>query len=246
MRTKTLLIAVAALVAAGIVSSKATPVYSANIVGYVNQVLPGTTTDYSVVVNPLVGTTNVADQVLSAIQPGDTLYIWTGTTYYNTTYYGPGNDPNPPYTYNWLDQNNNWTNGPALKPGEGFFYLNNQGVDETNTFVGTVLLTNSIDLTGNPAYSVIGSTPPISGYLDDTNINLPLQPGDTVYIWTGNTYYNSTYYGPGNDPNPPYTYNWLDQNNVWTNAPYVSVGQGFFYLNNQGSDEQWTQSLTVQ
>jgi len=245
MRTKTLLIAIAALVAAGIATSQATPVYSANIVGYVNTVLPGATADYSVVVVPLVGTTNAADQLIPAIQPGDTLYIWEGTGYYSTTYYGPGNDPTPPYTYNWQDQNNVWTNAPALSPGQGFFYLNNQGVDETNTFVGVVQLTNNIDLTGNPDYSAVGSTPPVAGYLDDTNINLPLQPGDTCYIWTGTGYYSSTFYGPGNDPTPPYTYNWQDQNNVWTNAPQVSVGQGFFYLNNQGSDETWTQNLIV-
>jgi hypothetical protein len=243
MRTKTLLIAAAAL-AATVISSEA-QVYSANIVGYVNQVLPGASADYIVLVNPLVGATNAADVVMaSSLQSGDAIYIWTGTTYYSETYWGPGADE-PASAYAWQDQNNVWTNAPSLKPGEGFFYLNNQGADETNTWVGTVLLTNSIDLTGSPAYSVIGSTPPISGYMDDTNINLPLQSGDTAYIWTGTTYYSETYWGPGADE-PASAYAWQDQNNVWTNAPYVSVGQGFFYLNNQGSDEQWNQNLIVQ
>jgi hypothetical protein len=243
MRTKTLLIAAAAL-AATVITSQA-QVYSANIVGYASTVLSGAVNSFTMAVVPLQGPTNAADQVITAIQPGDTIYIWIGTTYYNSTYYGPGNDPTPPFTYNWLDSNNNWTNAPALNPGQGFFYLNNQGVDETNVYAGTVVLTNSLNLTGNPDFSMVGSTPPIAGYLDSTNFNLPLQPGDTIYVWTGTTYYNSTFYGPGNDPTAPFTYNWLDSNNNWTNAPTVSVGQGFFYLNNQGSNEQWNQNLVT-
>jgi hypothetical protein len=243
MRTKTLLIAAAAL-AATVISSEA-QVYSANIVGYVNQVLPGVTADYSVIVNPLVETTNSADTVLAgALTAGDQLFIWTGTTYFSTTFEGgPAGYLTPPN--DWVDQNNNTTNGPNLYPAEGFFYLNNQGVDETNTFVGTVLLTNNVVLTGNPAYSVVGSTPPISGLLDSTNFNLPLDAGDQIFLWTGITYFSSTYEGgPDGYLTPPD--DWVDQNNNTTNAPSVSVGQGFFYLNNQGHDEPWNQNLVIQ
>src|ERR1035438_2188220 len=40
MRTKTLLLTAAALLAAGIVSTQAQPVYSQNIVGYTTEILP--------------------------------------------------------------------------------------------------------------------------------------------------------------------------------------------------------------
>lgn len=125
MRTKTLLAAAAAL-AAGLFTTQAA-VTSANIVGYANVVLKGTGGQtFSVLVAPLQGTNTAADSLITAIQPGDTVYIWTGTTYYSSTYFGPGNDP----TYNWFDQYNNWTNAPSVQVGEGFFYLNNQGSDE--------------------------------------------------------------------------------------------------------------------
>jgi hypothetical protein len=246
MRTKTsktLLTAFAAL-AAGTLAVSA-QVYSQNIVGYVTQTLPGTTTEFSVVVSPLQGSTNLAEDVLSgSLNAGDTLYFWTGTTYYSTTYWGgPNGFLTPPQ--DWIDENNVTTNSPNLNPGEGFFYLNNSGANETNVYVGSVILTNAIDLTANPDFSVVGSTPPVAGLLDSTNFNLPLDAGDTCYIWTGTTYYSSTYWGgPNGFLSPPD--DWIDENNVTTNAPSVTVGQGFFYLNNSGSDEEWDQSLSVQ
>ncbi len=60
MRTKTLLIAAAALAAAVTSSQAQSTVYSQNIVGYVNQVLPGAGV-FTSVVAPLQGTTNAAD-----------------------------------------------------------------------------------------------------------------------------------------------------------------------------------------
>jgi hypothetical protein len=234
---KTLLIAAAAL-AASIISSEA-QVYSQNIVGYVNTPLAGNGA-YAMITAPLVGSTNAADQILTSLQPGDTLYIWTGAGYYSTTYYGPGSGPQGQA---WNDVNGNWTNAPALLPGEGFFYSTQSGSAETNTFTGSVQLTNSIPLTGNGAYSAVASTPPIAGLLDSTNFNLPLQPGDTIYVWTGNGYYSSTYYGPGSGPQGQA---WNDVYGNWTNAPVVNVGQGFFYSTQSGSAEVWNQSLVIQ
>jgi hypothetical protein len=250
MRTKTpktLLIAFAAL-AAGTLAVSA-QVYSQNIVGYVNQTLPGVTTDFSVIVNPLVNGTNSADAVLGgALQAGDEIYLWNGSTYISYTYEG---GPNGFLTApeDWLDVNNNQTNPPALNPGEGVFYLNSQGVNETNTYVGSVELTNGIDLYGeapNGPFNVVGSTPPLAGSLESTNFNLPLQGGDEVYIWTGTTYASYTYEGVagGGFLNPPD--DWFDENNNEVPAPSVVVAQGFFYLNSQGSDEIWDQSLSVQ
>ena len=64
MRTNKLLLTAVALVAAGIVSSQAQTVYSANVVGYVNQVIPGSSS--TLICNPLLNDTNGANEVLTA------------------------------------------------------------------------------------------------------------------------------------------------------------------------------------
>jgi len=237
MKLTTLLVAAAAL-AAGIITSNA-QVYSQNIVGYVNQPLPGNGA-YTLITAPLTSTTNAIDQLMPSLQAGDTIYLWTGSGYYSSTFIG-GNAG--PQGQNWFDVNNNWTNSPTINPGFGFFYSTQSGSQETNTFVGTVQLTNSIALAGNGAYGLVASTAPIAGYLDNTNFNLPLQPGDTLYIWTGNGYYSDTFIG-GNAG--PAGQNWFDVNNNWTNAPFANVGQGFFYSTQSGSAEVWNQNLIVQ
>jgi hypothetical protein len=239
MRTKTLLIAAAALAAAVTSSQAQSTVYSQNIVGYVNQVFTGSGA-FTMTVAPLLGTTNAADQLIPAIQSGDTLYLWNGTSYYSTTYIGGNSGPQG---QNWLDQNSVWTNAPTLAPGQGFFYSTASGSQETNTWTGTVVLTNSIALAGGGTFTAVGSTPPIGGILDSTNFNLPLQSGDTIYVWSGTSYYSDTYIGGNSGPQGQ---NWLDQFSNWTNAPSVTVGEGFFYSTGSGSAETWNQNLVIQ
>jgi len=242
MRTKTLLIAIAALVAAGVVTSKA-QVYSANVVGYVNTVLPGSSA-FSMICNPLDAGTNAAENLISCLDSGDTIYLWTGNGYYSSTYYG-GPDGYLTAPMDWVDQNNVTTNSPNIPPGMGFFYSTQSGDQETNTFTGVVRTTNNIALPGSSAFSLVASTAPIGGSLESTNFGLPLDSGDTIYIWTGNGYYSSTYYGGGDGYlDPPY--DWVDQNNVTTNAPVVVPGQGFFYSTQSGNAETWNQNFIVQ
>ena len=76
---KTLLIAAAAL-AAGIISTQASSVYSQNIVGYANLVINGGGA-YTQVVNPLATTTNDVEQLIT-LSGGETVYIWHNTGYY--------------------------------------------------------------------------------------------------------------------------------------------------------------------
>jgi hypothetical protein len=245
MRTKTLLIAATAL-AATVISSEA-QVYSANIVGYVNQTLTGNSA-FTLITAPLQGTnglnTSTVESLMPALDAGDAVYIWTGNGYYSSTYFGgPDGFLTPPN--DWIDQNNVTTNSPSVALGQGFFYSTQSGNQETNTFIGTVVLTNSLPLTGNSAFTLVSSTPPIGGSLESTNFNLPLDAGDAIYVWTGNGYYSSTYFGgPDGFLSPPN--DWIDQNNVTTNAPVVSVGQGFFYSTQSGNAETWNQSLIVQ
>jgi hypothetical protein len=222
MRTKTLLVAAAAVLTAGVVTSEA-QVYSQNIVGYVNTVLPVGNTAIS---NPLLTGTNGAEQVLTSLQAGDGLLVWNGAGYSGYTYLSAGS---------WLDQNGNLVGPPTLTQGAGFFYQNGQGVAETNTFVGTVLSTNTVNLpVGN---TLVGSSIPYVAPADSTNFTLPLQAGDGLLLWTGSGYAGYTYLSPGT---------WLDQNGNVVTAPTIGVGSGFFYQNGQGVAETWTESLTTQ
>jgi hypothetical protein len=224
MRTKSLLLAAAAL-AAGVLSSQAQTVYSANIVGYVNTALPS---GYSLVNNPLLNSdgTNGAENVFASLQPFDSLLIWNGTGYTAYSYQGPGS---------WIDSNGNPIAAPNVSPGGAVFYQNNSGGAESNTFVGTVLLTNSISL--GAGYSFVASTVPVSAPADSTNYSLPFQAFDSVLFWNGSGYTAYSYQGPGS---------WIDANGNPTNAPVIGVGQGFFYQNNSGAAETWAQNVTVQ
>jgi hypothetical protein len=239
MRTQTLLIAAAAL-AAAVTSANAQTVYSANIVGYVNTVLPGNSA-YTMITSPLNnGTNTVEGQMGSALNSGDTVYIWENTGYYSSTYFGGANGflsaPD-----DWIDVYGNTTNSPALVPGQGFFYSTQSGGQETNTWTGNVILTNTVALPGNSAYSMIGSAVAVAGYADSTNFNLPLDSGDTLYVWEANGYYSSTFFGGVNGflsaPD-----DWIDVYGNTTNAPYINVGQGFFYSTQSGTAETWNQN----
>lgn len=135
MRTKTLLVAAAAL-AAGVVSSMAQAnVYSLNVVGYVNKEFTGGGR-YTAVANPLNTTNNTVNGLgLLALPNNSKILKWnTGITdfdIYNKTPFGV------------------WSPDPAavtVNPGEGILvYIS--GTTVTNTFVGEVLqgdLTNAL------------------------------------------------------------------------------------------------------
>jgi hypothetical protein len=238
MRTKTLLIAAAAL-AAAVTSSQAQTVYSQNIVGYVNQTYLSPGSSYFVVA-PLTGSSQAADILMaSSLQPFDDILVWNGGGYNLFTYVGPGG--NAPATNTWDDVNGNPVNAPLLAPGEGFFYQTQSGDVETNTWTGTCVLSNSIAFPSPGASYAVGSSVPISGPLDTTNgLNLPLQPFDGVLIWNGGGYNLYTYVGPGG--NAPATNTWDDVNGNPVNSPVIGVGQGFFYQTLSGSTETWTQN----
>ena len=139
MRTKTLLIASAAL-AAGILASSA-QTYSQNIVGYVNQKLVGN--QYNMIANPLTSGANTADLVFNGsgnpaftgyMPDGTTLLVWNGASF-------------DAYTYDTSvgADDNNWYNGdesdtaptPVIGVGEGFF------VRPTSSWTWTETLTSN-------------------------------------------------------------------------------------------------------
>jgi hypothetical protein len=163
MRTKTLLVAAAALTA-GIVTSQA-QVYSQNVVGYVNLSLPAGLT---MVANPLNNTTNDLNTIIPTAGFGDTIYIWTGTTFNSSIYVG------------------SWSPDVTMNPGQGFFYAASSPI--TLTFTGNVLqgsLTNTV-----PAgFSILGNQVPVA---EDLSTNgFPASFGDTIYFYRGGNYVSS-------------------------------------------------------
>jgi hypothetical protein len=233
MRTKALLIAAAAM-AAGVITSQA-QVYSQNIVGYVNTVLPAS--QYSLIENPVnLDGTNLADNVITTLQSGDNLLLWSGTAFLEYQYFGFGGNQN------WQNPDGSFSaTGPVIPPGVGFFYQNGQATAETNTFVGTVVLTNSVNLPASE-YSVIGSTPPIAGASDDAaTINLPVQSGDNVLVWGGTAFLEYQYFGFGG------AQNWQNPDGSFSaTGPVIPVGAAIFYQNGQAASETWTNSITIQ
>jgi hypothetical protein len=214
MRTKTLLIAAAAL-AAAVTSSQAQTVYSQNVVGYVNTTLPSGL--YTLINNPLNGTTNGAENILSGITGGETILLWNGHGYYAYSYAGAGVGTGLGFQSDWEDgaaappsaptvpgdQTDTsdgvyWAPQPVIAPGAGFFLLNPNG-NETNTFTGTVVTTNNVSLASG-LYSLVASAIPVAGSAESNNvINLTasFQGGETVLAWNGHGYYAYSYAGAG-------------------------------------------------
>jgi hypothetical protein len=216
---KTLLIAAAALVA-GVVSSQA-QVYSANIVGYVNQVLPKA---LALVSNPLDNGTNTANTLLGALPAKSTLQIWNGAGFSLYT-----------------QTANGWTNtstlqgNPSLPVGTGYFVSSSSPY--TNTYVGNVVPAPGGNIATNAlpkALALVGSILPVSGFVDDTGtntLNLGALPAkSTMQLWNGAGFTLFTKSG-----------------SIWTNTtlltgnPAYTVGQGVFISSSSATN--WTQTL---
>jgi hypothetical protein len=221
MRTKTLLIAAAAL-AVGVASSMA-QIYSQNIVGYVNTpVLVG----YNLLTAPVSpNTTNNAEAVLPSLESGDQLLVWNGGGYNVDLFISAGT---------WLDGVSFAPiSEPVLAPGKGFFYQNNNAL-KTNTFVGSVTLSNTVALVAG--YSLVGSTVPIAASIESANYNVPLNSGDQVLVWNGGGYNVDLFISAGT---------WLDGVSFAPIAvPTLGLSQGFFYQNNN-VPINWVENVTI-
>jgi hypothetical protein len=219
MRTKTLLLAVAAL-AAGISYSEAQNVYSQNIVGYVNVVIAGGG-NYTLIDNPLDnGNGNSATNMLNNLPKNSSISLWDNPSqsFLNVITKGPsvwsGDFPIPPGTAVFVK------NGGAASPAI------------TNTFVGSinVPITNSITLPAN--YSMLGSYVPYStsDATTDTNINLANLPKNSILeTWDvpSQSFLTVATKGPSS----------------WSTTVPLSVGQGMFIFVKQATNV-WTETLT--
>jgi hypothetical protein len=226
MRTKTLLLSAVAL-AAGLVSSQAQNVYSANIVGYVNIIsLANSNTP---VVNPLDldGVNNITNVLANS--PGGTLVqIWNGAGFDAVSRSSFGS-----HAWSASAATNN------IPPGKGFFLKT--PVDFTNVFVGNVVpsngATNSLALTGG-VLQFVGSVLPVGGSITNDvdqgtnalNLGSTLAKGSIIQVWNGSGYTAASRgsFGAG----------------TWSSNLTFSVGEAFFVK--AGASSNWNQTLNVQ
>lgn len=240
MRTKTLLLAAATIVA-GLVSSQAATVYSQNVVGYINVTLAAHS--FKLVANQLdLSPSNDVNSVLATgmVSEQTQLYLWNGTGYKSFTYYDAAF--NPPDPAGWYDAIGNRSTN-TLNIGQGAFLQNPGASPMTVTFVGTVRqgTNNTAIALGFNLYSL--------AYPVATNIdNFPAtSEQDQYYHWNGTgydpvlTYYNAAF----NPPDPAGWYTALGTLES-TNASYMpTVGESFF-LQHFGSPTNWTTDFIVQ
>jgi len=226
MRTKTLLIAAAAL-AAGILASSA-QTYSQNIVGYVNVTAP--VGQYNLLCNPLTTGNDVLTNVLQGVPGGSFLQLWNGAGY--TPYQWKGSPKH------WVNLNDSSIgDNIALPPGIGFFYAS---ATSTNLiFVGTVdattgggTATNALSL----GYAAVGSMIPYGDVVTNAaTFNLTVGGGSTIQIWDPVAVAFTPYQWKGG------LHTWQNLNTSVNTNPTVNVGQGFFISPNVATN--WIQTL---
>jgi hypothetical protein len=231
---KTLLIAAAAL-AAGIISSQAQPVYSQNVVGYVNTVTPNGGT-FLVTVPFTVGVSNGANEVWPLVggQPsipdGSQILVWSVNHY--VTYFSDSGSPSL-----WDDSTQTpIASAPILQVGQGFFLV--PAGNTTNLFLGTVAVsvgTSNVTALANGGTYLVASPVPYGGSVTNGNpltgvggVGLSslngLPDGSQLLLWNINHY--DTYFSDSGSPSL-----WDDSTQTpIATAPSINVGQGFFLV----------------
>jgi hypothetical protein len=222
MKTKTLLIAAAAL-AATVISSEAQTVFSANIVGYANVVMPAGV--FSAVANPFDkdGIDNITN-VLVGIPNSSQVFL------FNNGFGAPGFSPATSRTGAWSAD----AATSFIPPGVGFMIK--PGSNYTNTFVGTVIPavggTNSLTFIAGQTY-LVGSVTPYGGTLSNAvdqgvgTLNLGSSLPNSSVIQTFNNGFLSVS---------------KSRSGVWGANPTIGVGQAFIVTSGPGG-ATWQQTL---
>jgi len=239
MRTKTL--ALSALVGVlGTAAALAQTVYSVNTVGYINLTFPANS--YTIFTVPLVCS---PDNTLNTVLPNVNhqynkakVYSFAGGTY-GVTEVGVGTGINP----------TGWQTGGAdvtLGPGSACFFYNSTTAAMSATVVGqvpSVPATNTL----TPGWNLVGSILPASGDISTNPVSAltNFNKQDFVYTYdptnggySQKTVALSTLLGVG----------YSNGHNRWGTPgdPSVDqVGYGFFYWNNQTTNEQWIENFVV-
>lgn len=203
MRTKTLLLAAAAL-AAGVLASQAqSNVYSANIVGYVN--VTNEVGAYAMLANPLDNGTNDLYSLLPNQANGSSVSVFIGGVLETSS-----------------KTKGTWSTDYIIPPGTGFFLKGNSSA--TNTFVGQVDYANNgistnVIVCPNGINVLVGSPIPFSGSLSDTGTNTmnlnALPNGSSVSMLIGGTLQTAS-----------------KTKGAWTPNFTINPGQGFYIKSN--------------
>jgi len=226
MRTKTVLLS-ALLGALGSVSVHAQNVYSLNAVGYINVTLyPG----FNIVSCPLVAS---PDNTINTLLPNTNgqyrhWQVWTWT---------PTNSN--PYSED-VGVASQWGNGGAetINPGQAIWLFNPSNTVTTATFVGMVPTSNSSTLFAG-SFNLVGSAIPASGDIVTNSLMTFSNGVKHDQVWTFTT----------TNANPYFEYV-ATGNSLATNWPagdpvLPTVGGGFWYLNNQATNNFWAQTYSV-
>jgi hypothetical protein len=168
MRTKTLLLSAAAMVA-GLLSSQAqSNVYSANIVGYVS--VTNAAGVFVLMANPLDNGTNNLTSLFPSAPNNSQIQVWNGSGFTLATKQLTGN----------------WSTNLVILPGQGFFAK--FPAAGTNTFVGSVAVPVGGSVTNSLAaglFTLVGSPIPYTDTLTGTNLNLQVANNSQVQVWNG-------------------------------------------------------------
>jgi hypothetical protein len=223
MRTKTLLIAAAALAATIISSEAQTPVYSGNVVGYVS--VPTPSGQFIFMNNPLTTGNDVISNVVQNVPGGTTADVWNGSGFSLFTYSA--------LSGHWK-QGSTIVDTTPLPPGVAFFLTTPTATNVT--FVGTVVAPTGGTATNalTTALSPVGALVPISDVVTNpATFNLQVAGGSTLQQW--------------NIPNQQFslfTYSALSHSwkigSTATN-PIIGVGEGFFIQSATATN--WVQAL---
>jgi hypothetical protein len=233
MRIKTLLCA-AGVAALALPAMAQTPVYSLNVVGYVNRVIPAGTNavlgkvQYAFVANPLDSGNNVLSNVFASLPVNSRILRWNRTSSGFDTYirnaFGTG----------WGTFGNQ-----SIQPGEGCAIQlpPNNTTGLTNTFVGTVFQGTYTNVLA-PGFVLQGYPVPITTTITNLNINAVVlgtptgskwyqydEAGQTGFIITARNTFGS---GWG------------------ANVPQVQIATSFMFFNPASTNRNWVNTFSVQ
>lgn len=240
MRTKTLL-AAAAIVAAGALSSQAQNVYSLNVVGYVNITLkPG----YNLVANQLNNAASPTAEIskvltnITGLPDGGTFFGWNAAGQNFTE--AANWVATPPDGPAWYNADYSAFASDTATRGKSYFIFNPGATDATLTLVGEVPQGASPS-TIAANYNFLGDLVPASQEII-TN-GFPVADSSTLFTFdAANQSYTEALNGVATPPDGPAFYN-ADYSAIINFAP--AVGQGFIYFNPNAS-VAWNRTFTVQ
>jgi hypothetical protein len=259
MRTKTLLIAAAAL-AAGILSSSA-QTYSQNVVGYINVTVPTGAHQFQFIANQLQtvttnGTNNIQDVFGASTLGSDpngilntVLYDWNGSGYTPYFYYNASDSG-----YNqagFYDNGGNYANSAILNQGSGAFIQNPGAAPLTVTFTGNVIQGTNV-LSIKPGFNALSIIEPVSTNIDSTLCGFvgTSDPNglnnDVLYIfnngWTPLFYYNASDSGYNQAGFYDNGGNYQSANPAY----FPTVGAAFMIQHLVNTTTTWTNKFSVQ